>query len=220
MELKNVLIVDDDIELLDLLESILESNYKIFKASSAIKALEIIENNNFQLIVTDVKMPHKDGIYLLDKLQKMFYNIPVIIMTGGVDIQVAVAALKKGAFDIIAKPFDQDMLFITIQRALKYYEAIEINEMLFQEYKDLSNTVKKLAIKYHDHLIEAESMSFKRMDFESSQKELANRIEKIRERSKIEKMKFEIETKIKDLEKKYMKSQLSFAVNETDEDKK
>ena len=115
MKTKNILIIDDDKQILDLLQKFLEKN-EVFvtTASSAEKGLALIRKSKYDLILLDIMLPDCNGIEVLKNIQKLSPNIPVIIITGGDDTAVAEICLKNGAVDFITKPFDFEYLKTTI----------------------------------------------------------------------------------------------------------
>jgi DNA-binding NtrC family response regulator len=115
-----ILIVDDELNMLLVLEAMLQKEgYEVTTASNGLEALEILESGEVGVVVTDLKMPELNGLELLDRIVKNLPHIPVIIITAHGTITTAVEALKKGAFDYITKPFDQDDLKNVISKAFK-----------------------------------------------------------------------------------------------------
>jgi DNA-binding NtrC family response regulator len=108
---KKILIIDDDEQILDLLKMFLESNdHEVSTASSAEKGLAQVRKKAFDLILLDIMLPDEDGITVLGNMKKIVPNVPVIMITGGSDVEIAKECLKKGAVDYITKPFDFDYL--------------------------------------------------------------------------------------------------------------
>ena len=118
--MKRILVVDDELNMRLVLKAMLEKeNYEVATASDGLEALNILKNNDFAVVVTDLKMPKLDGMGLLGKVAKNYPSTPVIIITAHGTIDTAVDALKKGAFDYITKPFEQDDLKNIINKAFK-----------------------------------------------------------------------------------------------------
>jgi len=135
--MSKILIVDDEPAIRSVLREILEyEKYEIEEAENAKMALEIIEKQEFKLILSDIKMPEMNGIDLLEELQKKGSNIPVILITGHGDIDTAVEALKKGAFDFLQKPLDMNRLLISVRHAVE-------REQLVVETKKLKRKINK-----------------------------------------------------------------------------
>jgi putative two-component system response regulator len=140
-ELKKVLIVDDDPYVLESLSLILEaSGYSVTSCGSGNKALEELELLHFDIVLTDIKMPELTGIELLEILGSKYPELPVILMTAYADLDVAIGAIKKGAFDFITKPYTQEYLLNTIQKAV---HMIRLKELEKNYTSMLEETVKK-----------------------------------------------------------------------------
>ena len=114
-----ILIVDDEIGIRRTLRDILEfEKYNITEAVDGADAIAKVEKETFDAIIMDIKMPKIDGLEALERIQKISPDTPVIIISGHGNIQTAVDAVKKGAFDYIAKPPDLNRLLITVRNAL------------------------------------------------------------------------------------------------------
>ena len=129
-----ILVVDDESNYLTVMETLLgEAGYEVLTAPSAIEALKISAAADLDLVLTDMKMPKMTGIELLEKLQHLQPDLPVIIMTAFGTVEKAVSAMKKGAFDYILKPFKNEEIMVTIAKALKHRHLILTNRLLNQE---------------------------------------------------------------------------------------
>jgi DNA-binding NtrC family response regulator len=114
-----ILVIDDERAIRNTLKDILEyEKYDVELAENANKALEIIKGNEFDVILCDIKMPDMDGIELLPKLVETHPDTSVVMISGHGNIDTAVDAIKKGAFDFIEKPLDLNRLLITIRNAM------------------------------------------------------------------------------------------------------
>ncbi|UZO81597.1 sigma-54 dependent transcriptional regulator [Aquimarina sp. ERC-38] len=115
----NLLIVEDDVAFCKMLKTFLEKKeYEVQTAFSGQEAVNLLREHHFDVVLTDVRLPDKDGIALLEDIHKKDKNTQVIVMTGYAEINMAVNAIKQGAFDYIAKPFNPDTILDTIQKAL------------------------------------------------------------------------------------------------------
>ena len=129
--MKKILVVDDELNMLLVLEAMLKKEkYEVVTASDGLEALEVLKDDDVVVVVTDLKMPKLDGLGLLSEIEKDYPSIPVIIITAHGTVATAVEALKKGAFDYITKPFDQDDLKNVISKAFKT-KALNENESVF-----------------------------------------------------------------------------------------
>ncbi|HRO09462.1 MAG TPA: sigma-54 dependent transcriptional regulator [Saprospiraceae bacterium] len=114
-----ILIVDDDKGIRKALRDILElEKYEIDEAADGLDCIVKIKQNTFDVIIMDVKMPRMDGMEAIEKIQDIAPDIPVIMISGHGNIDTAVEAVKKGAFDFIQKPPDLNRLLITLRNAL------------------------------------------------------------------------------------------------------
>lgn len=113
-----ILIVDDEAGIRRILRDILElEKYQVTEAANGVEALVKVKKEKFDLIILDIKMPQMDGMDVLDRIQILIPEVPVIMISGHADIDTAVEAVKKGAFDFISKPLDLNRLLITIRNA-------------------------------------------------------------------------------------------------------
>jgi DNA-binding NtrC family response regulator len=115
-----ILIVDDEAPIRDSLQEILESEgFEVELAGDGLQALQILTDSEFDLVLSDIKMPRMDGMELLTHLAKNFPRLPVVMISAHGTVQTAVEATKLGAFDFITKPLDLDRLLITLRNALQ-----------------------------------------------------------------------------------------------------
>ena len=118
MTMAKILIIDDEAAIRRILREILEhEKYQVDDAASAIEALPLVKENEYDAILCDIKMPQMDGIEFLEEAKKIS-DAPVIMISGHGTIDTAVEAIKKGAFDYISKPPDLNRLLITLRNAL------------------------------------------------------------------------------------------------------
>jgi DNA-binding NtrC family response regulator len=123
---KKILIVDDEPAIRRTLKEILEmEKYQVDDAESGDMALPLINKNDYDVILCDIKMPGMNGIELMEKVLQIS-DAPVIMISGHGTIETAVEAIKKGAFDYISKPPDLNRMLITIRNATE--KSILINE--------------------------------------------------------------------------------------------
>ena len=116
--MSRILVIDDQRSIRNSLKDILEyENYKVDLAEDGIAGLEMIKSTEYEIILCDIKMPKMDGIEVLSKIMKITNDTPVIMISGHGNIDTAVEAIKKGAFDFIEKPLDLNRMLITIRNA-------------------------------------------------------------------------------------------------------
>lgn len=119
--LARILIVDDEAVIRQVLEKFLQhEQYDVTLADSAEAAIEILQNNSFEIILSDVMMPGKSGTDLLQEIKEKHPNQEFILMTAYPKITAAVYAIKTGAFEYLSKPFDFNKLKSTIENALQH----------------------------------------------------------------------------------------------------
>jgi DNA-binding NtrC family response regulator len=122
-----VLIIDDERPIRNALRDILEYEKMIVdEAATGAEGLQKLEKEKYDLVLCDIKMPGIDGIEVLEKIIESGYATPVVMISGHGTIETAVEAVKKGAFDFIAKPLDLNRLLVTVRNALD--KSIIVNE--------------------------------------------------------------------------------------------
>ena len=132
-----ILIVDDEKNYLVILEALLApEGYEVITEVNALNALRLVKETDFDLVITDMKMPKMDGIELLDEVKKIDSELPVIIMTAYGTIEMAVEAMKKRAYDYITKPFRNEELKQTVRKALELYRLKKENRRLSEALSD------------------------------------------------------------------------------------
>lgn len=116
----SILIVDDDKKLCALLsEDLNEIGYYTHFVTNVNDALNYLETSTVRLVLLDLKMPEKDGFYLLTKIRESKKNIKIIVLTANIDVQSAVKAAKFGVDDYILKPYKFDKLLLATRRVLQ-----------------------------------------------------------------------------------------------------
>jgi len=130
----SILVVDDKDSMRNMLrETLAEEGHRVDSAGNGQKALDLIQNKSYDVVVTDLKMPDVDGLTVLDGVKKTDHDTSVIVMTAYGTIEDAVAAMKKGAFDFITKPFDTEHLCVLINRAMENRRLLAENSLLREE---------------------------------------------------------------------------------------
>ena len=126
-----ILIVDDEKAIRRTLKEILEyEKYDIDEAEDGEIGLEKIEKNNYDVVILDIKMPKKDGLEVLTEMQQKGIETPVIVLSGHGNLETAVEAVKKGAFDYIPKPPDLNRLLITVRNAMDKVSLVTETKIL------------------------------------------------------------------------------------------
>jgi DNA-binding NtrC family response regulator len=119
---EKILVVDDEPNMLRLLKTILmdKTGYEVTTTNNPLEVSKLLQQDPFDLVISDLKMPLVDGIDLIDIIKKIDPALPIIIITAYGTIETAEEAIQKGAYDFITKPFRKETILITIKRALEW----------------------------------------------------------------------------------------------------
>lgn len=132
--METILVVEDKESMAAMLKETLEAEgYKVIPARDAAKGIKYLKDGKIDLVLTDLKLPDKNGIDVLKASKEENNLTPVIVMTAFGSVEAAVSAMKEGAFDFITKPFDTDHLIILIKRALETQRLVTENILLKEE---------------------------------------------------------------------------------------
>ncbi|MFO7923336.1 MAG: sigma-54 dependent transcriptional regulator [Bacteroidales bacterium] len=127
----NILVIDDEKSIRNSLKEVLEyEKHSIDLSSDGDEGLDMFRKNKYDVVLLDIKMPGIDGIEVLENIMSESSDIPVIMISGHGNIDTAVEAIKKGAYDFIEKPLDLNRLLITIRNALDKSELITETKVL------------------------------------------------------------------------------------------
>ena len=137
MTKQKILVVDDEKSMCDFLEIMLnKEGYEVTSTTSGEKALELLDNNLYSMVLTDVKMPAVDGFEVLRKTKEVSPDTVVIMITAYGSPEGAVTAIKEGAYDYITKPFRVEEVKLTIKKSLERSTLIQENIRLRQAVED------------------------------------------------------------------------------------
>lgn len=126
-----ILIVDDESAIRRTLKDILEfEKYVVDEAADGMECLVKIKQNQYDVVILDIKMPKMDGMETLDRIQELQPELPVVMISGHATIDTAVEAVKKGAFDFVSKPPDLNRLLITLRNAMDKSSLISERKVL------------------------------------------------------------------------------------------
>lgn len=127
----SILIIDDEKAIRKTLTEILGyEGYKIDEAADGLEGLKKFREKNYDLVLCDIKMPKLDGLEFLEKAKEINSATPIIIISGHGNIETAVEAVKKGAFDYISKPPDLNRMLITLRNAMEKTTLVEETKVL------------------------------------------------------------------------------------------
>jgi len=134
-----ILVVDDDLRMRQLIGEILtDEGYDVSLVGDGREALLLLKEKEFDVVITDLKMPYVDGIEILSFVRKVQPDCPVVLVTAHGSVESAIEAMKNGAYDYLQKPFDPEELQILVARAVE-------RRWLYHENKKLSEEVRKLS---------------------------------------------------------------------------
>ncbi|MBE0654830.1 MAG: sigma-54-dependent Fis family transcriptional regulator, partial [Bacteroidales bacterium] len=126
-----ILVIDDERNIRSTLQEILDyEKYEVDLAASGAEGLELVEAGKYDIVLCDIKMPEMDGIEVLEKISETGADTQVIMISGHGNIDTAVSAIKKGAYDFIEKPLDLNRMLITIRNAMDKSTLISETKVL------------------------------------------------------------------------------------------
>ena len=131
----HILVVDDEQETCDLLEmSLSKHGFKVTPSTNAQRALDLVAEQDFDVVLTDLQMPEMSGLDLCERVLGTRPDMPVVVITGQGSLETAIGAIRVGAYDFITKPVDPKLLFLSVSRAIQH-------RRLFDEVKRLREVV-------------------------------------------------------------------------------
>ncbi|MFY9585008.1 MAG: HD domain-containing phosphohydrolase [Candidatus Acidiferrales bacterium] len=158
---ERILVVDDEEAIREVVATLLEAQgYHCSAVGNGRAALEYVEKNSLDLVLSDMVMPEMDGLKLLEWLRAHDQDIPVIMVTAMHDLSTALEAIRRGAYDYILKPFEKDQLFLSVRRALERRQLVRENrnyqrnleELVKQRTAQLTGALSQLEQSYDDTL--------------------------------------------------------------------
>ncbi len=174
MDKKRILLIDDEEGMCRMMEAVLlDSGYAVKSYSRSVEAVEAFQPGHFDLAVTDIKMPEMDGLEVLRRLKEKQPGLPVIVISAFATLETSIQALRRGAHDMVTKPFEPDELLYRVKNALHHNQLLTENRELREELagrfdfskiigssdalKNVLETVKKVAIRDTSVLITGDS---------------------------------------------------------------
>jgi DNA-binding NtrC family response regulator len=137
-------VVDDDLAMREMLASLFrEQGFAVEEAASADEALHHLGEAEFDVVLSDIKMPGRSGVELVGEARRLRPDTPVVLMTGFGSIDSAVEAMRSGAFDYITKPFEPDVVQLTVERALER-RALEEENLRLRRAVDRTSSLGDL----------------------------------------------------------------------------
>jgi len=132
-----ILIIDDEPNVLSVLYSLLSDKYQCRTATSAVEALEYLKREELDLVLSDIMMPGMTGLELLEEITKLNQGIVVILISGNLNIQSAIEAMRRGAFDYVTKPFNLSDVETAVERAMRHRRVLKANKLYEQHLEEL-----------------------------------------------------------------------------------
>ncbi|MGK0326022.1 MAG: DNA-binding NtrC family response regulator [Polaribacter sp.] len=131
--MSKILVIEDEASIRRVLKKIISEendSYHVEEAEDGLLGIEMIKNNDYDLVLCDIKMPKMDGVEVLEKAKKIKPEIPIVMISGHGDLETAVNTMRLGAFDYISKPPDLNRLLNTVRHALENKDLVVENKRL------------------------------------------------------------------------------------------
>lgn len=126
-----ILVIDDEKAIRKSLRDILEyESYEVIEAENGLEGLNLLRDENFDAAFLDIKMPKMDGLEVLEQVIKLKIDVPIIMISGHASVDIAVDAVKKGAYDFISKPPDLNRLLIVVRNAMERSKLVTETKVL------------------------------------------------------------------------------------------
>src|SRR6476619_123088 len=136
----SILVIDDEEIMREILEALLtREGYEARLSANAAEGLELVRSMPFDAAIVDMMMPGMDGIYALDEIKKIDDDLPVLMITAYASVENAIAAMKRGAFDYISRPFKNDEVLGVLRNALAQRRLVAENRALKQNLQARAN---------------------------------------------------------------------------------
>lgn len=133
---RTILTIDDDVKILKVLNIHLSSaGYTVIQSTGGNDVFSHLDGNSHDLVICDIRMPEVDGLNVLDYVRKKSETLPIIMLTGVLDVTMAVEIMKKGAFDYLIKPILKENLLRAVEKAIAHRDLVERNRKLEEENK-------------------------------------------------------------------------------------
>jgi two-component system response regulator PilR (NtrC family) len=142
----SILVIDDEEIMREILDALLtREGYRVRLAASAEEGLELARTLPFDAAIVDVMLPGMDGIAALEELKKINDELPVVMITAFASVETAIAAMKRGAFDYVTKPFKNDEVLVVVRNATERNRLVQENRTLRQsvqgQYQNFANII-------------------------------------------------------------------------------
>jgi response regulator RpfG family c-di-GMP phosphodiesterase len=132
-----ILIIDDEPNVLSVLYTLLCSRYDCKTATNALEALDYLKKETYDLVLSDIMMPGMSGLELLSEINRLNSLTVVVLISGNLNIQSAIEAMRRGAYDYVTKPFDLTDVEAAVERALRHHRLLKSNYLYEQRLQEL-----------------------------------------------------------------------------------
>ena len=140
MSAKKIMIIDDEEGLCRMMAAVLmDDGYAVRSFNNPQEAIDLFRPNIWDLVISDIKMPGINGLEVLQKIKAIEPDIPVIVITAFATVEMSIQALRKGAYDMLTKPFEPDELLFRVRNALNHNQLKTENQKLRQELEGKFN---------------------------------------------------------------------------------
>ncbi len=140
MTAKKIMIIDNEEGLCRMMEAVLlDDGHAVRSFTDPLAALEMFRPGIWDLVISDIKMPGIDGLEVLKQIKQVEADIPVIMITAFATVEMSIQALRRGAYDMLTKPFEPDELLFRVRNALSHNELLEENQHLRAELAEKFN---------------------------------------------------------------------------------
>ena len=134
MAVARIMLIDNEAGLCRMMEAVLrDQGYQIKAYTNPVQAVADFTAGSFELVISDIKMPEMDGLEVLQHLRRRDPEIPVIMITAFATVEMSIQALRRGAYDMLTKPFEPDELIYRVKNALQHHALLEENRELKEE---------------------------------------------------------------------------------------
>ncbi len=129
-----IMLIDNEVGLCRMMEAVLtDQNYQVKAYTNPIQAVAEFSAGDYDLVITDIKMPEMDGLEVLQHIRNRDPEVPVIMITAFATVEMSIQALRRGAYDMLTKPFEPEELLYRVKNALSHHELVEENRELKEE---------------------------------------------------------------------------------------
>jgi DNA-binding NtrC family response regulator len=134
MAAQRIMLIDNEVGLCRMMEAVLkDQGYQVKSYTRPVQAVADFTAGDYDLIISDIKMPEMDGLEVLQHVRKRDPEVPVIMITAYATVEMSIQALRRGAYDMLTKPFEPDELTYRVKNALQHHELVEENRELREE---------------------------------------------------------------------------------------